>query len=58
MKKKIFLMIISIGFSAQAAKLIHTEVWTTAEQSTKVRMGSGLGETGFSGRRFFLLYCA
>lgn len=49
MNKIILLLITTLGLSAQAAKLIHSEVWTTEKQGTEVRMGSGLGESGFSG---------
>lgn len=49
MNKLILLVVLALGTSAQAAKLIHSEAWTTAEKETKVRMGSGLGETGFGG---------
>ncbi len=49
MNKMILLTVLALGASAQAAKLIHSEAWTTVEKETKVRMGSGLGETGFGG---------
>lgn len=52
MSKIILLTILSIGFSAQAAKLVHSLAWISeinGEKTTKVSMGSGLGETGFVG---------